>query len=195
MHAWILALMLHLSPEERWHHKPGFEETKAERLARYEAIASDIEAAVSQGGTIDTRRDRDAALMVAVTFMESGFEKDVDVGPCYRGDGNNTRCDSGRAACIAQIRIRDGVTSESIHGVAGLKQEDLFRDRKKCLEIAKFMLARSFRACAKDGRDARLDVYASGRCGFGRDEGKKRLKLQERLLALPLDRETGNKKE
>mgnify|MGYP000367268083 CR=1 FL=1 len=44
------------------------------------------------------------------------------------------------------------------------------------------------------GRDARLDVYASGRCGFGREEGKKRLKLVERLLALPLDRDTGEKK-
>jgi hypothetical protein len=36
-----------------------------------------------------------------------------------------------------------------------------------------------------------MDVYASGRCGHGREEGKKRLKLAEKLMSLPLDTKTG----
>ncbi|NUP04506.1 MAG: hypothetical protein HOW73_00405 [Polyangiaceae bacterium] len=194
MKAWILALMLHLSPQERWKSLPGHEETVGERRARYESIAADIATTVGEGDGIDRNRHQDAALLVAVTFLESGFQKDVDVGPCYRPSADSKRCDSGRAACLAQIRIRDGRTSEHTHGIGGLTQEDLFKDRKKCLAIAKHMLRRSFRACAKDGPDARMDVYASGRCGVGREEGKKRLKLAEKLMSLAIDKETGDKK-
>jgi hypothetical protein len=194
MEAWILALMLHLSPEERWKSLPGHEETKAERRARYEAIAADIASTVEKGDAIHKKREADAALLVAVTYLESGFQKDVDVGPCYRPNANDKRCDEGRAACIAQIRIRDGYTSEHTHGIAGLTLADLFKERKKCLAIAKFMLRRSFRACTKDGPDARMDVYASGRCGYGREEGKKRLKLAEKLMSLPLDEKAASSK-
>lgn len=187
--------MLHVSPPDRWKSYPGYEETKEERHARYESIAADIEAVVSKGDGIHGKPEQDAAVLVAVTYLESGFAKDVDVGPCYRPTADNQRCDSGRAACIAQIRIRDGVTSEHTHGIGGLTQTDLFKDRKKCLAISRFMLRRSFRACAKEGPDARMDVYASGRCGYGREEGKKRLKLAEKLWSLPLDRKTGKQKD
>jgi len=191
MNPWILALMLHLSPADRWTASPGHDESREARLARYTSIAADIDATLEKGDRIQRTAQQDAALLVAVTFMESGFAKDVDVGPCYRPSADSKRCDSGLAACIAQIRVGPGLTSLHTHGIAGLSQDDLFRQRKKCLQIARFMLRRSFRACTKDGPDARMDVYASGKCGSGRDEGKKRLRLAEKLLSLPLDKKTG----
>lgn len=175
MKATILVLMLLLSPPEKWRAAKGFEETESVRLARYESIASDV-ASVADGSITGSVRG-DVAILVAVTFLESAWFLDVDRGPCRPG-----YCDRGKSACIAQIRLGAGKTREQTHGIAGLTQADLFRDRKLCLRVASFMLRKSFRGCAREGPDARMDLYASGKCGHGRTEGVKRLRLMDRLL-------------
>lgn len=188
---WILSLLTLLAPPERLAalpQLPGWEETAEQKLTRYESIAADLyavtyapEARLPYRG----KRGRAAstALLVAVAFMESGFARDVDRGPCYRGGSFRTRCDGGLSAGLWQARLGAGETLESIHGVGGLTQADLFGDRKKAAAVAMHMIVRSFKACRLLGPEALLNVYASGSCSRGQVPALARLKLARRLLA------------
>ena len=149
--AWAVALMLAKAPLSIADAPafPGWSETQAQRLERYHGIA---EAAVAVG-----RDRRTVAKLLAVSFHESGWARDVDLGPaCYRGkDGKSTRCDSGRAACMMQVRV-------DVH-----KQwtaAELFGDRAKCFTAGLEILEKSERACVSLGPDFAFDSYAGGFC-------------------------------
>jgi hypothetical protein len=169
--AWIMSLMVQVAPPERLAavpQLPGWEETVEEKLERYESIAKDLyEVAYDPktrplyGG--ERGRAMTAATILGIAFHESGFAADVDKGPCYREGKFRERCDGGRSACLMQIQIGDGTTALR-HGVEGLSQVDLFRDRKACFRAGLSLVRRSFASCAKAGSDAKLAAYASGRC-------------------------------
>ncbi len=184
--AWLLAIMVHLAPPERLAAAPqfsGWEETAVEKQDRYMNIAKDIYEVSFDPGEHPLfsgahGRSRTAALLLSLAFMEGGFARDVDKGPCYRGrDGKFARCDGGRSACLLQIQIGQGATQE------GWFQGDLFGDRKKCFRAGLRIVRRSFKACHGRGPDALLNVYASGTCSRGEKEGKARLELARRLFA------------
>lgn len=127
---------------------PGWSETQEQRLERYKGIA---EAAAEVGKTKAV-----AAELLALSLHESGWSRDVDLGLCYRGkDGKSTRCDSGRAACLMQVRT-------DVH--REYKAEELFADRKKCFAAGLAVLNRHKRQCAKLSPDHAYDGYASGSC-------------------------------
>lgn len=181
---WLLGLMTFLAPPDRLAaapQYPGWEETVEQKQERYLSIAEDIaevafdpaEQPVFNGprGRVGT-----AALILALAFGESGFARDVDQGPCYRGaDGRSSRCDGGQSACMMQIRIGAGRTRE------GWSQADLFADRTKCLRAGMHLARRSFRACRGEQLEYRLNAYASGVCGRGHLGSQARMRLWRRI--------------
>jgi hypothetical protein len=179
MQAWIFSLLVLLAPPERLAaqpHFPGWHETAAQLTTRYESIAADIAAVVETETPIARGkhgREQTAAMLVAVSFLESGWAPDVDASRCYRGrSGRSKRCDSGRAFTIYQMQFDDPV------------QRELARtDRRAATRIALARIRRSIAACARHGDLARLNAYASGRCDAGQKAGAARIQLARRLLA------------
>lgn len=177
----ILALAAPLdraSPDREF---PGFEETVDERSARYTSIAADLERFVFAEETKPVfagphGRARTAALLLSIAYHESGFAKDVDVGPCYRGkSGKSSRCDSGMSACLMQLHIGDGKTAE------GWTQADLFADRTKCFAAGLRLVRGSFGACRALPLRHRLAAYASGSCAHGHAASEALMDMAERF--------------
>lgn len=183
--AWLVATMAAFAPPERASVErgmPGWSETKAQREERYGGIAEAIARVVSDpdekpvfGG--EKGRARTAALLAAIAWHESGFARDVDIGPCYRGRANDgARCDHGRAACLMQIHVNpDGRTLE------GWTKEELFADRTKCFRAGLHLLQKSFASCKANPPKHRLAAFASGRCSAGQSGSEKLLSLGERF--------------
>lgn len=181
---WLLALMVAFAPPERAEKHdpfPGWEETTAERRDRYAEIGRDLYAYVYHPDTKPVfggkkGRARTASLLLAIAYHESGFAKDVDKGPCYRGkSGNSARCDSGMSACLMQIHIGDGSTPE------GWTQKDLFADRKKCFAAGLRLIRRSFAACKSLPIKHRLNAYASGSCAKGHEGSERLMNLADKF--------------
>jgi hypothetical protein len=187
---WLLALMVAFAPPERAarHDQfPGWEETVDERKLRYAEIGRDLYSYVYHPDTKPIfggakGRARTASLLLAIAYHESGFAKDVDKGPCYRGkSGNSTRCDSGMSACLMQIHLGDGTTPE------GHTQKDLFADRKKCFGAGLRLIRRSFSACKSLPMKHRLNAYASGSCSKGHEGSERLMNMAEKFATkLPM---------
>lgn len=188
--AWLLSLITFLAPPEKLAAAPqlkGWEETAEQKTARYESIAADVYSVVYADGAKRPYRGKlgrsyTAALLISIAFMESGFARDVDKGPCYRNGSFRFRCDGGRSVGMWQAQLGEGETLLAIHGIEGLKQADIFADRKVAVSIAMHMVVRSFKACRLLGPEAALNVYASGSCSRGQTGGLARLLTAKRLL-------------
>lgn len=199
--SWCLALMTAFAPLERAAQVqafPGYEETIQQRGERYEAIASAVVSVAFDPHRLPVYkgpngRARTAALLLAVAYHESGFSKDVDEGPCYRGpDGKSARCDGGHAACMMQIHPGPGaVTSE------GWTEADLFGDRRKCFASGMESLRKAAQTCAKYGQEYTFSSYAAGTCDRrGLKGSKELLALQDRFykrLPVPLEARDGRR--
>ncbi len=187
---WLLALMVAFAPPERAarHDQfPGWEETPDQRRERYAMIGRDLYEFVYDPETKPIfggkkGRARTAALLLAISYHESGFAKDVDIGPCYRGkNGQSARCDSGISACMMQIHIGNGQTVE------GWTKKDLFADRKKCFAAGLRLIRKSFSACRKLPMKHRLNAYASGSCSKGQAGSERLMALADKFTTrLPL---------
>lgn len=172
-------VMQSLAPAERvtrLPQYPGWEETAEQRTARYEEIAKDLHTVLQREPALfvgDEDKLRTGAQVLAVAFMESGFQKDVDRGPCYRGSPSTKgRCDGGRSACMLQIMVASGTTHE------GYTKQDLFSDRTKCFESGLRRMRKSMMSCTVlGGPDAGLNQFASGSCLRGLKASRARLRL------------------
>jgi hypothetical protein len=164
--------MVYLAPPDKLAEAPqlpGWEETSSEKQARYEEIAKSLyhvtyDPASKSLFSGKTGRARTAATLLAIAFMESGFAKDVDKGPCSKKRPPGMDCDGGQAAGLGQIRLVDGETILPIHGVEGKTQKDIFADRELMFRIQLHMVTKSFASCRRYGTDWALNVYASGSC-------------------------------
>lgn len=169
------AAMMALAPPERMAALPqwaGHEETVVEKRSRYVAIAIDLEDAVLASEPLPgMNRRRTAATLLGIAFMESGFARDADVGPC----ATDKRCDRGASACLMQIKVGGGTTRE------GWTREELFADRTKCFRAGLAKARNSMRAC-----DGELTAYAVGHCDslIGKAAGRSRLAMGRRVWAL-----------
>lgn len=145
--ALVVSWMVQLSPPERAVERvtyPEAVETLEERTGRYMSIAEDVTRAVEW---LPTSRQRGAAeLLVAIAFHESGFAKDVDLGPCAPGRLKGGGCDHGRARGLWQVQAYD------------------FSDREEAARLALKLAYRSMTACRDLPVEERLAVYASGNC-------------------------------
>lgn len=163
MAAWILVLLLAIAPPGR---TPARESAEAGR-ARYEAIAADIAAVVEDpdeaplfGGPLG--RERTAALLVAVAYMESGLRVDVDTGS-RRGDG-------GRSCTLWQLQ----------RGRLGCAP--LLADRRLAAREALHAMRLSQGAC-RGPIDRMLGAYAAGSCDRGAVASRARVHLAQRIFA------------
>jgi hypothetical protein len=182
---WLLALMTTFSPPERAsreHAFPGWAETPEQRVERYRGIASAVRDVVYDpserpvfGGP--KGRAKTGALLLAIAWHESGYARDVDLGPCWRGRQNDgQRCDFGRAHCLMQIHARDGATEE------GWTPDELKADRSKCFRAGLHLVQKSFAACKSNKMQHRLAAFASGRCSAGQSGSERLLSLGERFF-------------
>jgi hypothetical protein len=185
---WLFGLIATLAPLDRVspdREFPGWTETVEQRSARYTSIASDLETFVFDPETKpafagETGREQTAALLLAIAYHESGFAKDVDLGPCYRGPkGRGSRCDSGMSACLLQIHLGTGKTPE------GWTQAELFADRKKCFATGLRLVRGSLGACRHLPIRDRLSAYASGSCDRGAEASRALMDLAQRLGTKP----------
>lgn len=164
---WAVSLMTWKASPERLANQvsfPGNEETVEEKSSRYQQIAqaaADVAFDPNEHPVFlgSNARYRTLAALLAISFHESGYAKDVDIGPCYRGkDGKSERCDHGQSACLMQIKIGAGTTDE------GWSQAELFSDRRKCFRAGLHLLQKSVKTCLKHGADFAFDGYAGGTC-------------------------------
>lgn len=169
---WLLSLMTFLAPPEKLAalpQYPGWEETADDKRARYTEIAEALyhvtyNPKVKPLYVGPRARAHTAATLLALAFVESGFAKDVDKGPCSSKRGKGMDCDGGNAAGLGQIRLDDGKSILAIHGVEDKTKAEIFGDRELMFGIELFMVRRSFQSCRKYGADWSLNVYASGSC-------------------------------
>lgn len=179
--SWILSVLVTLSPPDRAAAVPaypGWAESAEARRARYESIAADFDAALDDEQVFRERtphaRRHSAAYVIAAAFHESGFAKDTDLGPCYRGpDGKGPRCDSGHAVSMFQIRADGDEATVYQH------------DRKAATLEAIRRIRRSLGSCRKLPPERRLAVYASGNCRGGFKESEEMYGIVARIMRLP----------
>lgn len=146
--------------------------------ARYQGIATAIDEVVSDpaepplfGGR--QGRAHTAMLLAAISWHESGWRRDVDlgVGPFARGD-------HGRSCSLFQFQL--GAQGRTIEGWNCV---ELVSDRAKAARAALHMVRRSQAACPGAPSRAMLATYASGSCTGGLDESKAMVDTARRWLA------------
>jgi hypothetical protein len=176
LHQWVTNRMLSWNPPGRSMVK-GAQETPEEGKKRYEEIANSLINVVydSKEKPIFSGkygRARTLALILSVSYFESGFRKDVDfgVGPSSRGD-------NGKSWCMMQVMLGpagvDGNTRKKItimdnyyklsndSNWGGL---DLVNDREKCFRVGLHLIRSSFASCSGIPVEDRLSVYGAGEC-------------------------------
>jgi hypothetical protein len=171
--AWLLAIMLTSAPPGRSSKPEEARETEAAGRARYEAIAQAIaevsldpaEAPLFDG---DGARKKTAALLLAISRLESTWRRDVDLGLGAQA----TR----KYRCLMQISVPGGKTPEGWTG------DDLVASREKCFRRALHILQRGKRVCRKRGGTSFVNHYASGYCDRGEAAVKKRIDLMQSWL-------------
>lgn len=150
--AWCFLAILRLAPTAP--SSPAPEDADA-RLTRLLDVATDV------AEVAPTRAD--AALLLAVAALESGFSRDVDGPACAPWVVRRRGCDDGKAKGLWQMHDRAGARVPA--------------ERRAQAREALRRLRGSLGAC----RD--LTMYASGQCGAGRVAADRRLTLARRVEA------------
>jgi hypothetical protein len=159
---WLVALMMLQSPPDKGALAGRFVkdavETTEQRIERYQAIATAIATVAFDpnekpvfGGR--TGRFATASLLLAISWMESGWRRDVDLGLGKEARGG------GMDTCSMQIRLGKNEKTRE-----GWDWQDIVNDREKCFRAGLHIVRRSFAACSKLPVEHRLSAYASGSC-------------------------------
>jgi len=202
LHQWLTNRMLSWMPPGR-SYIPDAKETPKEGKTRYEKIADAMISVVYDPSEHPIfigkyGRARTLALIASISWFESGYRKDVDLGVGAFGRG-----DHGRSWCMMQIML--GVPNAKIGGTrsrvfltqnsfkvvqpndpewaSAYSGEDLVQDRQKCFRTGLHLLRNSFKACGNLPVEDRLGVYGSGRCRAGWKPGRYRVRKAQRWLA------------
>ena len=163
----LLSAMLRLSPPNKHHAPPGWEETPEAALARYQAIAEDI-ASVA-------RNRIEAGALLGIAWHESGFYRDVDIGPCAALGAYRGRCDGGKAVSLWQLQVGDSDTRKLVR-----------TNRREAARLALRLILHSRKRCAQNEPTERLAGYAGGSCNgpFARKAARSLDGAVRRTLAL-----------
>lgn len=201
MHQWVVDRMLTWMPPGHSKVKMAAE-TAEEGKERYEEIADDLISVVFDptekpifSGTYG--RSKTLAIMLSVSWFESGFRKDVD-----QGLGSLARGDSGQSWCLMQVKlgkeekalentkqriVLDGdyfkFTLDKSIGFGG---KDLVRDRKTCFRTGLHLIRNSFDRSSALPLYDRLSIYASGKAIRNFDVSKARVKRAQAWLSQEL---------
>jgi hypothetical protein len=111
-------------------------------------------------------------LILAVSYMESGWRKDVDLGV-----GRFARGDGGASWCMMQVHLGRRRTPEGWSG------PELVASRDRCFRTGLRALRRSVNACRARPMGEWLNAYASGACTRGAVESRRRMGLAMRWFA------------
>lgn len=147
--ALVLAWLVQVAPPDRFAQIPTYPEaveTAEERQERYQDIAADVAHVAAESAETEAGAVRAARLLVAIAWHESGFARDVDLGPCAPRRVAKGGCDSGRAKGLWQIQAYEVPT------------------RRDGARLALRLARRSITACQKLPKEARLAAYAAGTC-------------------------------
>lgn len=172
LHTLVFGWMVALSPPDKGAAVPTYPEateTAEDRTFRYTEISRDIVTAV--GGLPTSAQKGAAQMLVAISFHESGWAKDVDLGPCAPRRLKIGGCDHGRAVSIFQVQGHD------------LEKES----REEAARVALRLAFRSMSACRTLPAEERLAVYAGGNCTskMGRFRSREIWSVVKRVRAMP----------
>lgn len=147
-------------------------ETSSEREDRYREVAEAVAKAVEQEQPVAPgSKFLTAAVVLGLTFEESRWRKDVDLGTDPATQGERTG-----QWCMGQINIGKG---KSTHGWTG---PELVADRVKCFREVITSARMSWNACQGDPAH-RLATYASGSCSKGLVDSAKRVATSMLILS------------
>lgn len=200
LHAWLVDRMKKWSPAGRSFIKDA-KETKEEGEARYSEIASAAISVVydpSEKPIVEGKnaRAKSLAILMSLSWFESGFRRDVDFGIGSLGRG-----DSGKSWCMVQVLLGppngsgkttrrvvlgpdgtvDVVTDKS--ATLGWGGEDLVADRTKCYRVGMRLLRKSFRSCSGQAFEDRISTYGAGKCLKNWEPSRVRVERAKRWLA------------
>ena len=137
--AWLLIIMIAVYAP-----RSTPRETEVEMRARFAEIARDVAVTIDRDDPIQgLSKDETGALMLSLSFHESGWRVDVDRGETSGGH---------RDFCLMQIRDA---------------ARDVREDRLACLREGLKLMKASWRLCKDSPERDRLAAYASGRCSAG----------------------------
>lgn len=191
MAPWIFSLMLYLVPASTYDRPtiPAWErETTADYQARLKEMASTIDRVVLDPAepavaAVANPHTFAAVALVVIGAGESGYSKDTYHGHdgqpvCYRGKGQEDRCDHGRSATPYQIMVGEGRTKE------GWTKADLFGDFEKATRVALRLVRSSIASAAhcKLGTSGWLNAYGSGSCDGAGTKSDSRMRKIFNLL-------------
>lgn len=193
--AWMIAFMVSQAPPGRDIYIPEAKESKEEALARYESIARDIAAVVTEEEPLfrgPQGRLKTASVILSIMRHEGAFRKDVDTGV-----GKMARGDQGRSVCLMQVNVGKGRTfpwnvvknkpalpadpaGEVVQGWTGA---ELLADRKNCIRAGYRIIRVSFGSGGGLPPTEWLRVYASGSREGGSRESRSRMGLALRYFS------------
>lgn len=205
---WVLLFLNTYAAPGRPQYLPDAIESKEDALARYEAIARDIEEVAKTETPLfkgPQAQSRTASVLLSVMLFESGIRKDVDSGV-----GSQARGDGGRSWCMLQQNVGKGRTlawntvknrparaickdgQVSTTGVPcdptaevhpGWTGPELVADRKNCFRAGLRAMRLSFAACSRLPTADWLRSYASGSCENGAEASSRRMNFAMRWFA------------
>lgn len=159
MTQWILAALLFMVPPTRAAKQYAAEETVAERTARYESIAAQVDQVVREEGPLfkgNNAEKYSAALVLSIMLHESGLRKAVDDGR-VKGDG-------GRSVCMMQVNVGNGTVPWGDETMRSWSAKDLIEDRLKCIRAGYIRLRSSLAQCRSSANSDKLSSYTAGSC-------------------------------
>lgn len=199
---WLVGHMISWRPPGR-SVIPEAKETPEEGKTRYEKIGNAMINVVydpreSPIFTGKYGRARTLALLASISFFESGWRKDVDLGIGKIGRG-----DSGRSWCMMQIMLgrpdntgytrRRILLTKNYFRFVGRNNKDwknafggrdLVQNREDCFRAGLHLIRNSFRSCQRLPIIDRLSVYTSGSCSSGTRASEVRVRMAQRMLAI-----------
>jgi hypothetical protein len=197
-HQWVVERMVSWTPPGRSFIKHA-KETPEEGRARYEEIANALISVVFDpnekpifGGKYG--RAKTLALLLSLSWFESGYRRDVDFGIGPLGVG-----DKGRSWCMMQVHLGrlDPISKKTpkriilkgdyfklvTSSMEGWGGKDLVSDRERCFRAGLHMVRRSFASCSRYHVLDRLGVYAGGECIREYQKSRVRVRKAQKWLA------------
>lgn len=183
---WLLSLMLLAMPPGRYSHIPEAKETREDGLDRYQQIATAIASVaydVDEYPLFPGERGREstAAMLLAVSYIESGWRRDIDLGEgrarLARQYGTNDR---GSSWCMMQIHLGKRGEDSARVTARGWHGRELLEDREKCFRAGLDMLRLHINQCRRYPQEAWLRSYVSGSCRKAAYESQVRMATYQR---------------
>ena len=195
---WLYGLMTVVAPPGRPQFEPAAMESVAQAQERYKGISETIAKVAfdpAEQPIAGTSRSYTAALLLSLSFHESGFRRDVDLGIGRMKLAKSGWNDHGRSWCMMQINLGTRQVPDTRPGHEGSWREEsvaqteegwwgteLLEDREKCFRAGLHVIRRTWGCKGGTAADA-LGKYAGGTCYTAADEQTAKDAGDEKLVA------------